>query len=102
MGSTIHSSAVVAPGAELGADVSIGPFCVVGPNVRLGDGVKLRSHVSVEGHTTLGAGCEVWPFASVGGKTQDLKFKGGVPRLTVGERTVIRECVTMNLSLIHI
>ena len=98
MGSTIHSSAVVAPGAELGADVSIGPFCVVGPNVRLGDGVKLRSHVSVEGHTTLGAGCEVWPFASVGGKTQDLKFKGGVPRLTVGERTVIRECVTMNCA----
>ena len=40
----------------------------------------------------------MWPFASVGGKTQDLKFKGGVPRLTVGERTVIRECVTMNCA----
>ena len=98
MGVSIHPLAVVDPGAELGADVAIGPFCTVGPNVRLGDRVKLRSHVSVEGHTTLGAGCEVWPFASVGGKTQDLKYKGGAPRLVVGENTVIRECATLNCA----
>lgn len=98
MSVTVHASAVVAPEAELGAEVCIGPFCVVGPNVRLGDGVTLRSHVNVEGHTTLGAGCEVWPFASVGSKTQDLKFKGGAPRLNVGERTVIRECATLSCA----
>ena len=98
MGATIHPSAVVAPGAELGADVTVGPFCVVGPDVRLGDRVVLRSHVSVDGHATLGAGCEVWPFASVGGKTQDLKHKGGAPRLVVGENTVIRECATLNCA----
>ena len=98
MGVTIHPLAVVAPGAELGEDVAIGPFCVVGPNVRLGDGVVLRSHASVDGHATLGAGCEVWPFASVGGKTQDLKYKGGAPRLEVGEQTVIRECATLNCA----
>lgn len=98
MAVTIHPLAVVEPGAELGADVSIGPFCQVGPNVRLGDRVKLRSHVNVEGHTTLGAGCEVWPFASVGGKTQDLKYKGGAPRLVVGENTAIRECATLNCA----
>ena len=98
MAVSIHSLAVVAPGAELGTDVTIGPFCTVGPNVRLGDGVVLRSHVSVDGHATLGAGCEVWPFASVGGKTQDLKYKGGAPRLVVGEQTVIRECVTLNCA----
>jgi UDP-N-acetylglucosamine acyltransferase len=98
MGATIHPLAVVDPGAELGADVEIGPFCMVGPNVRLGARVKLRSHVNVEGHTTLGAGCEIWPFANVGGKTQDLKFKGGAPRLVVGENTVIRECATLNCA----
>ena len=98
MAVTIHPLAVVEPGAELGADVSIGPFCQVGSNVRLGDRVKLRSHVNVEGHTTLGAGCEVWPFASVGGKTQDLKYKGGAPRLVVGESTAIRECATLNCA----
>jgi UDP-N-acetylglucosamine acyltransferase len=98
MGVSIHPLAVVDSGAELGADVIIGPFCNVGPNVRLGDRVKLRSHVNVEGHTTLGAGCEVWPFANVGGKTQDLKYKGGAPRLVVGENTVIRECATLNCA----
>ena len=98
MGVSIHPLAVVQPGAELGADVTVGPFCAVGPNARLGDRVTLRSHVSVDGHATLGAGCEVWPFASVGGKTQDLKYKGGAPRLVVGENTVIRECATLNCA----
>ena len=98
MGVTIHPLAVVAPGAELGADVEIGPFCTVGPNVRLGDRVRLRSHVNVEGHTAVGAGGEIWPFASVGGKTQDLKYKGGAPRLVIGENTVIRECATLNCA----
>ncbi len=98
MGVSIHPLAVVQPGAELGADVTIGPFCAVGPNVRLGDRVVLRSHVSVDGHATLGAGCEIWPFASIGGKTQDLKYKGGAPRLVVGDNTVIRECATLNCA----
>ena len=98
MGVSIHPLAVVQPGAELGADVVIGPFCAVGPNVRLGDRVVLRSHVSVDGHATLGAGCEIWPFASIGGKTQDLKYKGGAPRLVVGDNTVIRECATLNCA----
>lgn len=98
MGVLIHPLAVVHPGAELGADVTVGPFCVVGPHVRLGDRVALRSHVSVDGHATLGAGCEIWPFASVGGKTQDLKYAGGAPRLVVGANTVIRECATLNCA----
>lgn len=98
MGVSIHPLAVVQPGAQLGADVAIGPFCMVGPDVQLGDRVVLRSHVSVEGHTALGAGCQVWPFASVGGKTQDLKYKGGAPRLVVGADTVIRECATLNCA----
>ena len=98
MAVSIHPLAAVAPGAELGVDVTVGPFCVVGPNVRLGDRTTLRSHVSVEGHTVLGAGCEVWPFATVGGKTQDLKYKGGDPRLVVGEETAIRECATLNCA----
>ena len=98
MGVSIHPLAVVQPGAELGADVTVGPFCQVGSNVRLGDRTVLRSHVNVEGHTTLGAGCEIWPFANVGGKTQDLKYKGGAPRLVVGDNTVIRESATLNCA----
>jgi UDP-N-acetylglucosamine acyltransferase len=95
---TIHPTAVVDAGAQLGEDVQIGPYCVVGPHVVLGDGVRLRSHVVVDGHTTLGARCQVWPFASVGTQTQDLKFKGGAPRAEIGEETSIRECVTISAA----
>lgn len=94
----IHPSAIVDPNAELGTDVSIGPFCTVGPKVKLGNGTRLISHAVVSGNTTLGEGCEVHPFASVGGKTQDLKYDGGDPGLLIGDRTVIRESVTVNCA----
>ncbi len=92
----IHATAVVDPGAEIGADVKVGPFCVVGPNVRLEDGVELLSHVVVEGHTHVGAHTRIFPFASLGHQPQDLKFKGEESRLVVGANNIIREHVTMN------
>ncbi|MDB6178875.1 acyl-ACP--UDP-N-acetylglucosamine O-acyltransferase [Paracoccus sp. Z330] len=94
--SGIHPSAVVAPEAELGAGVRIGPFCVVGPDVRLGDGVVLKSHVVVTGDTSIGAETEIFPFASIGEVPQDLKYRGEQVRLEIGARNRIREYVTMN------
>jgi len=55
-------------------------------------------HVFLDGCTTLGADCTIFPFASIGTKTQDLKFKGGEPRVTIGDRTTIREYVTVNAA----
>lgn len=96
MTSHIHSSAVVEDGAELGDNVSIGPFCHVGSNVRLGDNVTLLSHAVIAGHTSIGAGSRVFPFASLGHEPQDLKYKGEVTTLEIGENCTIREGVTMN------
>jgi len=92
----IHPTALVAEGAQLGDEVSIGPYCLVGPDVRLGDRVRLISHVVIAGRTWLGAGCSVYPFASIGHAPQDLKYKGEKTTLEIGERTVIREHVTMS------
>lgn len=92
----IHPTAVVAKGARLAADVRVGPFCVVGAEVRLDAGVVLHSHVVIEGRTHLAAGVEVFPFASVGHRPQDLKFKGEPSSLEIGEGTQIREHVTIN------
>jgi UDP-N-acetylglucosamine acyltransferase len=91
MSTQIHPSAVIEPGATLGAGVSIGPFAFVGAGVRLGDGTVLHHHASVEGDTVLGRGCEVFPYANLGAKTQDLKYKGGSPGVRIGERNVFRE-----------
>lgn len=94
----IHPSAIVAAGAEIGAEVEIGPFCTVGPHVVLGAGTRLISHAVVDGWTWLGEGCTVFPFASVGLQTQDLKFKGGAPRTEIGAHTTIREAVTIHAA----
>lgn len=92
----IHDTALLEPGAEIGKNVEIGPYCIVGPHVRLGDGVRLRAHVVLDGRTTIGAGTQIFPFASIGTPPQDLKYHGEPSRLVVGKNVTIREHVTMN------
>ena len=98
MPASIHPTAIIEPGAELGADVQIGAYAFVGTGVQLGAGTQLHHHASVEGRTTLGAKCELFPYACIGGKTQDLKYKGGRPGLRIGERNVFREYVTVHTA----
>lgn len=92
----VHPSAVIDPSAELGADVTVGPFAVVGPGVVIGDGSRLGPHVAIERDTVLGKGCVVHTGAALGGDPQDLKYRGERTQLIVGDRTVIREYVTLN------
>lgn len=95
---SVHSSAVVEDGAELGAGVVIGPFCHVGPRVRLGDGVRLMSHVTITGITSIGARTVVHPQAALGGEGQirGNDFTDG--RLEIGADCVLREMVSMNVG----
>jgi len=92
----IHSSAVVHPKSKLGTNCFIGPFCVVGENVVLGDDCRLHSHVVIDGHTSLGNKNQIFPFASIGLRTQDLKWKGGITRTEIGDNNTFRESVTIN------
>jgi UDP-N-acetylglucosamine acyltransferase len=94
----VHPTAVVEAGAQLGANVKIGAFAFVGNGVVLGDGTRLHHHASVEGHAAVGEGCEIFPYACLGGKTQDLKFKGGAPGVRIGDRNVFREYVTVHAA----
>lgn len=94
----IHPTAIVRPGAQIGAGCEIGPYCVVGEHVTLGDNCRLHAHVVIEGHTTLGAGNEVFPFACLGLKTQDLKWRGGTARTRIGDHNTFREYVTVNAA----
>ncbi|HLP77271.1 MAG TPA: acyl-ACP--UDP-N-acetylglucosamine O-acyltransferase [Candidatus Paceibacterota bacterium] len=93
---SIHPSAVIHPKAQIGDDCEIGPFCVVGEHVSLGAGTRLHSHVVVDGHTTVGSRNEIFPFASIGLKTQDLKWKGGITRTEIGHNNTLREYVTVH------
>jgi UDP-N-acetylglucosamine acyltransferase len=96
MATQIHPTAIVHPGAELGADCEVGPYCILGEHVRLGDRCRLHSQVVIDGHTTLGEQNEVFPFACLGQRSQDLKWKGGVTRVEIGDHNVFREYVTVH------
>lgn len=101
MSTTIHATALIEAGAELGEGVSIGPFCHVGGDVKLGDHTKLESHVVVAGRTTIGAGCHLFPFASIGHRPQDLKYHGEPSTLEIGNNTTMREYVTVQPGTEH-
>ncbi len=92
----IHPTAVVHPKAEIGTDSEIGPYCVIGEHVVVGAGCRLHSHVVIDGHIRLGKGNEIFPFACLGMKTQDLKWKGGIARTEIGEHNTFREYVTIH------
>jgi UDP-N-acetylglucosamine acyltransferase len=92
----IHPSAIIHPGAQIGAGCRIGPYCVIGEHVVLGPECRLHSHVVIDGHTRLGARNEIFPFASIGLKTQDLKWKGGITRTEIGDDNTFREYVTIH------
>jgi UDP-N-acetylglucosamine acyltransferase len=92
----IHSSAVIHPRAKIGSGCEIGPYCVIGENVVLGEKCRLHSHVVIDGHTKLGKENEIFPFASIGLKTQDLKWNGGITRTEIGDENIFREYVTVH------
>lgn len=98
MTSQIHPTAIIESGAQLGPDVEIGAYCFVGHGSTLGAGTRLHHHASVEGNTTVGERCEIFPYACIGGKTQDLKYKGGSPGVRIGNGNVFREYVTVHAA----
>lgn len=92
----IHPTAIISPKAELGRNVRVGPYCIIGANVTLGDECVLHSHVVLDGISTFGKNNEFFPFAAIGGKTQDLKYIGEPTALEVGTHNVFRENTTVH------
>lgn len=93
---TIHSTAVVAPGAQLDNSVTVGPYAVIGQHVSIGAGTTVGAHCVIEGHTTIGEHNRIFQFASLGAAPQDKKYAGEPTRLVIGQRNTIREFCTFN------
>lgn len=96
MSATIHPTAIVDPKAELGNDVTVGPWAYVGPHCVVGDGSDIQMRATLEEHVILGAKVTVGIGTVLGGKPQDLKFKGEVTTVEIGEGTTLREYLTIN------
>jgi UDP-N-acetylglucosamine acyltransferase len=93
---SIHSSAVIAPGAVVPDSCTIGPFCTIGPEVVLGEDCNLISHVVLDGRTRIGARNTFYSFCAIGVAPQDLKYKGEPTETVIGDDNTIRESVTIS------
>jgi UDP-N-acetylglucosamine acyltransferase len=97
--SKIHPTAMIEDGATLGSDVEIGAYARIGKDVKLGDGVIVGQGAIIDGHSTLGERAQIFPYALIGMKTQDLKYReGSVSYVEIGARMVIREFATVHLG----
>lgn len=92
----IHPTAVVDPSARIDETAVVGAYAFIGPEVEIGPHCRIDHHANVEKFTSIGEKTRVWPFVSVGGDPQDLKYEGGPTRLEIGRRVIIREFATVN------
>lgn len=94
----IHPSAIVEEGAILGNNVTVEAYAMVKATVELKDNVTVKAHAYVGGHTTVGSGTTIYPYACIGTKSQDIKYRGEKTTISIGESCEIREYVTINSS----
>ncbi len=92
----IHPTAIVSPGAKIGENVTIGPFCVVEDNTVIGDNCFLDSYVQIKSFTRMGKDNSIHSNAVLGDAPQDLGFKGDETTLVIGDNNIFREFVTVN------
>jgi len=96
METTIHSTAVVDPQAQLDTGVIIGPHSVVEAGSEIGAGTRIYSSVKISWGARIGRNCRIFHGAVIGEIPQDLKFKGEESLAWVGDRTQVREYVTIH------
>ncbi|WP_461210296.1 acyl-ACP--UDP-N-acetylglucosamine O-acyltransferase [Desulfocurvus sp. DL9XJH121] len=96
MATQIHPSAVVDPGARIGANVVVGPYAIIEADTVIGDDCRIDAFAQVKRYTTMGTGNVIHSNALLGGDPQDLKFKDADTRLVMGEGNIVREFVTIH------
>jgi len=92
----IHPSALVHPGARLGANVSVGAYSIIGEQVEIDSDTSIGPHVVIEGLTRIGKNNRIFQFCSIGAVPQDKKYAGEATRLEIGNGNTIREFCTLN------
>jgi UDP-3-O-[3-hydroxymyristoyl] glucosamine N-acyltransferase len=105
--SGVHPSAVVSPGAKLGARVSIGAKCVIGEGVTIGDDSCLYPGVVVYPHCVLGARAIVHSGAVIGADGFGIAKENGhwikipqVGRVVIGDDVEIGANTTIDRGAI--
>jgi UDP-N-acetylglucosamine acyltransferase len=92
----IHTQAVVAGSARLGAGVRVGAYAVIGEDVVLGDGCVVHAHATIGGPSKFGRENVFHPYSVIGGEPQDITFRGERTELHCGDGNTFREYVSIS------
>ena len=92
----IQPLAYIHPQAKIAENVVIEPFVTLYKDVVIGEGTWIGSNVTIMDGARIGKNCRIFPGAVVSAPPQDLKYKGEPSTVTIGDNTIIRECVTLN------
>ncbi|TFE66861.1 acyl-[acyl-carrier-protein]--UDP-N-acetylglucosamine O-acyltransferase [Methylacidiphilum sp. Yel] len=92
----IHPTAIVSSKAEIGKDVSIGPWAIVEAGCSIGDSCEIRAHAVITGNSQIGKRNQIGFGAIIGAEPQDVSFKGGFSSVIIGDDNIIREYVTIH------
>ena len=96
MTSLIHPTAIVSPKAQLGENVQIDPYAIIEDDVVIGNNTRICSHAYIASGATIGSDCIIYQGAVISTVPQDIKFDGKPTKVIIGNRTIIRECVTVH------
>jgi UDP-N-acetylglucosamine acyltransferase len=97
----ISPQAIIEPGAQVGENVTVGPFSIIGENVVIGDDTNIGPHVTISGHTKIGKNNRIFQFSSIGEAPQSISYKGEPTELRIGDNNTIREYCSLNTGTVE-
>ena len=91
-----NNMSVISKKAQIGKNVSIGPYSIIEDNVIIGDNTTIDSHTIIKEYTEVGKNCNIFSHCVIGGVPQDKKYNGEKSKLVIGNNNTIREFCTLN------
>jgi len=97
----IHPTAVIASSAQIGSNVTVGPYTVVDGGAVIGDNTFLDAHVIIGKNTKIGKNNRIFAGTVIGRPPQILGLDDNtkIGGLQIGDNNIIREYVTIHPSM---
>jgi len=92
----IHKTALVSSKAQIGENISVGPFTFIEDDVVIGDNCIIGPNVCIYDGARIGNNVKIYQGASVSNHPQDLKFENEESIFEVGDGSIIREFATLH------
>jgi len=93
----LHPTAIIHPDAQLGANVTVGPYAIIEGSAQIGDGCVIQAHAVISGHVVMGKDNLIGYGTIIGGDPQDFAFQPSVKSgVRIGDGNKIREHCTIH------